>query len=608
MDDALEYSSGHGLVAFAPHNSTPPSANSGHSAAAGVGGEVEVVQPARALTAARLAVFVFTFASGGPTGLEGLVSSSGGHFAVIGLSIMPLLLIVPQIVTVSELAGMMPSQGGSVVWVTRGMGTSIGFVYAWIMALQAMADLSGASAIAGMLLTWLLDRDDANRANGNETMSIRLNLNGIDIAFRLVTLLAATTLSLTSIDRISKFIAPIVFMVLTMTFAGFFITVPSFSTDMFSRSDPPPSQQSWPTGLTTLVWVYNGFIAAGTCAGEVKSRGVFLRGFGFALFLQMSTSLCALLVCLAMSTSSQDWQGTVPFVTTAYNRTLDHLGTVFAVLLTALTVLMLTTTIMTYARTFWVISKLGWAPRYLRYQDSETGAPTRAALTLAFCSIPLSLLPLGEIISIMYTIASVGMLTVILTQVRLRFSAPDAARPIMLPGGKIGSVVFAAPQVAVLTTVIVSGVVRDWVTAVVLVSFFGLVGSALVIGRRGAMRLFRRIDRLLHASADDYPAEYGELVPPASAGAPEPISARGESSPLVKSALPQFQSSAALEATASSGLVSSDDALSRSHIHRAFSFGGLGSSERLVAGRPVSTAMALAYLGLLGEDVASPQT
>ena len=73
-----------------------------------------------------IAVIFFTV-SGGPYGLEPLVSYAGQHSALLILLITPLLWDVPAIFTVLELNSMMPITGGYYKWVKHTLGTRWGF-------------------------------------------------------------------------------------------------------------------------------------------------------------------------------------------------------------------------------------------------------------------------------------------------------------------------------------------------------------------------------------------------------------------------------------------------------------------------------------------------
>ena len=88
-----------------------------------------------------IAVIFFTV-SGGPYGLEPLITYAGQHAALLILLITPLLWDVPAIFTVLELNSMMPVTGGYYKWVKHALGTRWGFYEGWWTWLYTFVDLA----------------------------------------------------------------------------------------------------------------------------------------------------------------------------------------------------------------------------------------------------------------------------------------------------------------------------------------------------------------------------------------------------------------------------------------------------------------------------------
>jgi amino acid transporter len=88
-----------------------------------------------------IAVIFFTV-SGGPYGLEPLLSYAGDHGALLILLLTPLLWDVPAIFTVLELNSMMPITGGYYKWVKYALGTRWGFYEGWWTWLYTFVDLA----------------------------------------------------------------------------------------------------------------------------------------------------------------------------------------------------------------------------------------------------------------------------------------------------------------------------------------------------------------------------------------------------------------------------------------------------------------------------------
>jgi amino acid transporter len=90
----------------------------------------------------QLVAVIFFTVSGGPYGLEPLLSYAGDHGALLILLITPLMWDVPAIFTVLELNSMMPITGGYYKWVKYALGLHWGFIEGWWTWLYTFVDLA----------------------------------------------------------------------------------------------------------------------------------------------------------------------------------------------------------------------------------------------------------------------------------------------------------------------------------------------------------------------------------------------------------------------------------------------------------------------------------
>jgi len=97
---------------------------------------------ARKLHPLQLAAVIFLTVSGGPYGLESLLSYAGSHGALLLLIITPILWDIPAIFMVLELNSMMPVTGGYYQWVKRALGLRWAFYEGWWTWLYTFADLA----------------------------------------------------------------------------------------------------------------------------------------------------------------------------------------------------------------------------------------------------------------------------------------------------------------------------------------------------------------------------------------------------------------------------------------------------------------------------------
>jgi amino acid transporter len=89
-----------------------------------------------------LVAIIFLTISGGPYGLESLLSYVGNYWALILLLITPILWDLPTIFTVLELNSLMPINGGYYQWVKRAMGLRFAWYEGWWTWLYTFIDLA----------------------------------------------------------------------------------------------------------------------------------------------------------------------------------------------------------------------------------------------------------------------------------------------------------------------------------------------------------------------------------------------------------------------------------------------------------------------------------
>lgn len=89
-----------------------------------------------------LAAVIFLTVSGGPYGLESLLTYGGEHAALLLLIITPLLWDIPTIFIVMELNSMMPVTGGYYQWVKKALGIRWAWYEGWWTWLYTFVDLA----------------------------------------------------------------------------------------------------------------------------------------------------------------------------------------------------------------------------------------------------------------------------------------------------------------------------------------------------------------------------------------------------------------------------------------------------------------------------------
>src|SRR4051794_27521890 len=90
----------------------------------------------------QLAAIIFLTVSGGPYGLEPLLTYAGRNASILLLLVTPVLWDIPSVLTVLELNSMMPVTGGYYQWVKRALGLRWAFFEGWWTWLYTFVDLA----------------------------------------------------------------------------------------------------------------------------------------------------------------------------------------------------------------------------------------------------------------------------------------------------------------------------------------------------------------------------------------------------------------------------------------------------------------------------------
>jgi amino acid transporter len=94
------------------------------------------------LTLLPLIAATYFIVSGGPFGLEDIISKSGYSGAILILLITAAIWAMPTALMVAELASAFPQEGGYYVYVTRGLGRFWGFQEAWLSLVGSIFDMA----------------------------------------------------------------------------------------------------------------------------------------------------------------------------------------------------------------------------------------------------------------------------------------------------------------------------------------------------------------------------------------------------------------------------------------------------------------------------------
>jgi amino acid transporter len=380
------------------------------------------------MTLLPLIAAVYFLVSGGPFGLEDIVSKSGYTGAILILLVTPVIWAVPTALMVSELSSALPAQGGYYVWVTRGMGRFWGFQEAWLSLAGSVFDVAIYPTLfvsyLGHLLPWMT-------AGGR----------GAVLAVALVAASAAWNLmGAKSVGDSSLAMG----MVLLAPFAA--LAVYGFLHRAIGQGQPVPLHNvDLLGGILVALWNYMGWDYASTVADEVdRPQRTYPLAMAGAVALVAFTYIVPIAAVAVTGLDANRWstggwadvaKAVIPGAAT---------GRAFAVLITIGGMLgawgTLNAQTMQYSRLPAVMADDGLLPRIFSRRRVKTGAPWVAIVACAAAWMLCLQLSFVKLIVLDVLLTGLSLLLEFAALVALRIREPQLPRPYRVPGGIAGAV------------------------------------------------------------------------------------------------------------------------------------------------------------------------
>eukprot|EP00474_Spongospora_subterranea_P011189 CRZ11647.1 hypothetical protein [Spongospora subterranea] len=220
----------------------------------------------RSVSLRQFVFLVFFLTCGGPFGLEPAVNAGGAGLTLIGLIALPFVWTIPQALMTAELAAMIPENGGSLIWVFRGLGQILGVVNA-----------------INVLVAGTIDRC----IYPNLFMAyFPAHISSVtSIISRPLIIIALTYVNSAGVEVVADVSA----FLMVGTLAVFVIEAP-FAVLKFQMNHwlVIPSTIDWGVLLSVLLWASTGWDSIGAIAGEVADPKTTLPA-GIALAVMVTT-------------------------------------------------------------------------------------------------------------------------------------------------------------------------------------------------------------------------------------------------------------------------------------------------------------------------------
>jgi len=386
---------------------------------------------------------MFSYTTGGPFGLEDMVTTSGPGMTLIYLLVLPFFWCIPVSLVSAELTTAMPVEGGFYRWTRAAFGDFWGFLAGW-WNWSASFLLGGAYAV--LFADYLFPGAKAGLRYLVSLALIALitwiNVRGIQMVGRVATML-----------EIFIFVP-----VMTMVVLGFM----HWHHNPFIPWIPPhqPTFKIFGVGLALGLWLYSGYEQLSTVAEEVENPQ---RAYPRALALVVPLSMAAyFLPTLAGLASAGEWQNWHTGFFTDAARIIGEsalgsprLGVWMTLAAIVANVALLNSTVLTTTRIPFAMAEDGYLPAALTRKHSKYGTPWLAIVVSAVIYALLAWQSLGQIISVYIWLRSATTVLTVLSAWKLRRPRPELPRAFLIPGGRWGLIyVVAAPVVMSLVALL----------------------------------------------------------------------------------------------------------------------------------------------------------
>jgi amino acid transporter len=380
-------------------------------------------------------VFVmFSYTTGGPFGLESMVTSSGPGMSLLYLLVIPFFLSVPVSLVAAELTTAMPVEGGFYRWTRAAFGDFWGFLAGWWNWCASFL-LGGSYAV--LFADYL-----AYYFPGIVGWKHWL------VAFALIVFIA--WVNIRGIQTVGK--AATIFEILTFVpvIAMVVLGLAKWHHNPFVPLVPPnqPFFKAFGEGLALAIWLYSGYEQLSSVAEDVENpQRTYPRALALVIPLSIATYFLPPFAALAALGNWGQWK--VGYFSTAAlligGPWLGNLMTIGAMMGN---VALLNSTVLTATPMPFVLAEDGYLPKFFTRRHERYGTPWIAILISSAIYASLALHSLGELISIYAFLRGATTVLTVLSAWGLRRKRPDLPRAFRIPGGYLGlAYVIAMPVV-----------------------------------------------------------------------------------------------------------------------------------------------------------------
>ena len=370
-------------------------------------------------------VFVmFAYTTGGPFGMEEMVTKSGPGMTLLYLLVIPLFWCIPVSLVAAELTTAIPVEGGFYRWVRAGFGNFWGFLAGWWN--WSASWLLGASY--AVLFSDYLSYFFPSLVGWKHYL----------VSLALIALLAY--INIRGIQMVGVVATILEFSVLIPVLLLCAIAAANWRHNPFHPLIPPhvPPFQVFGVGLALGLWQYSGYEQCSSVAEEIENpQRSYPRALGIVVPLSIATYFLPALFSLAALGNWREWH-------TAYLSTAAKLigggwlAFVMTVAATLGNVSLLNATVLTSTRMPSSMSEDGYLPPVFASKHRKFGTPWIAILISSAIYALLAFHTMAQLLTVYVWLRILVTVLTVLAAWRMRRLQPGLNRPFRIPWGAAG--------------------------------------------------------------------------------------------------------------------------------------------------------------------------
>src|SRR5258708_7831678 len=366
---------------------------------------------------------MFSYTTGGPFGLEDMVTTSGPGMTLIYLLVLPFFWCIPVSLVSAELTTAMPVEGGFYRWTRAAFGDFWGFLAGW-WNWSASFLLGGAYAV--LFTDYLVYYFPSIIGWKHWLVSV-------------VLIVVITWINVRGIQMVGQVATALEIFIFIPVITMIFIALLHWRHNPFTPWVPPHQAtfKIFGVGLALGLWLYSGYEQLSTVAEEVENpQRAYPRSLALVVPLSIAAYFLPTLAGLASAGNWEKWR-TGYFSDAAAMIGGPWLGTWMTLAAMVGNVALLNSTVLTTTRMPFAMAEDGYLPKVLTQKHSRYGTPWLAIVVSAVIYGSLAWQSLAQLITVYIWLRSATTVLTVLSAWKLRRPKPNMPRPFKIPRGSV---------------------------------------------------------------------------------------------------------------------------------------------------------------------------